>query len=261
MAYPVDSFLQINNRFLPLYLSPKFKIMQTQIIPLNVEDGSFMDAYTSVPDGDGPFPGIIIFQEAYGVNAHIRDVADRFAREGYAAIAPELFQRSAEPGFEGNYTDFATVAPHMQKITVDGLSFDIESAYEWLIENPKVNPDKIAVIGFCMGGRVAFLANALVPIQASVSFYGGGIPALLPQFAHDIHAPQLFMWGGDDSHIPAEQIKQVTDAMDETMKPYVSKVFPGVGHAFFCDARASYNPEAAREAWKISLDFLKEKLG
>src|SRR5208282_4048402 len=114
-----------------------------------------------------------VFQEAFGVNSHIRNVTDRIASEGFMTIAPELFHRTAPPGFEGSHTDFNALAPHSQSITVDGLSADIKAAYDWLLNQPQTKHDKIGCIGFCMGGRVSFLANATVPLSAAVSYYGG----------------------------------------------------------------------------------------
>jgi carboxymethylenebutenolidase len=235
-------------------------IMMNRNITLNVEDGTFMNAYTRMPEGKGPFPAIIVLQEAFGVNAHIRSVCERLTKEGYLAIAPELFHRSAGPDFEGSYDDFPAVMPHIQAVTVDGVSFDLEAAYQWLIEQPTVKKDKIASIGFCLGGRISFLANAILHLSASISFYGTNIPSLLEQHVRDLHAPHLFFWGGQDNHIAKEQIDQVTAALDHVHKPFESHVFADADHAFFNDMRPNYNPEAAKEAWKMSLEFLKGNL-
>src|ERR1700679_669165 len=99
--------------------------MNTKKILLKVNDGAEMGAYVSMPEGNGPFPAVIVFQEAFGVNGHIRNVADKIAKEGYLAIAPELFHHSAAPGAEFAYGDFAPIMPHFQAITVEGLSADI----------------------------------------------------------------------------------------------------------------------------------------
>ena len=116
-----------------------------------------------------------MFQEAFGVNAHIRDVSERFASEGYVAIAPELYHRTAARGWEGNYTDFPSVMPHMQAIKEETLSADVRATYEWLTRASQVDKNATACVGYCMGGRVSFLANALVPVKAAISYYGGGI--------------------------------------------------------------------------------------
>lgn len=119
-----------------------------------IADGSSMQAFVARPEGKGPFPGVLVFQEAFGVNAHIRDVAQRIAREGYVAIAPELFHRSAAPGFEGRYDDFSSLMPHMKALTEQGISDDVQASYEWLRDSTRAIPDRIGSIGFCMGGRV-----------------------------------------------------------------------------------------------------------
>jgi len=227
----------------------------TQKVSLHVADGSTMNAYVARPEEGAAHPGLLVFQEAFGVNAHIRDVAERFARAGVVAIAPELFHRTA-PGFEADYKDFPATVPHMRAMTVEGTSHDIRAAYDWLRNDPQVQKERIASLGFCMGGRASFLANATVPLEAAISFYGGGIaPALLPQVAN-LHAPMLFFWGGQDKHIPQEQIRAVIDECKRLAKPFINVEISEADHGFFCDARASYHPEAATLAWNICESFL-----
>ena len=190
------------------------------------------------------------------MNEHIRDVARRFAKAGYLAIAPEMFHRTG-PGFEGAYDNFPAVMPHMQALTPAGMTQDAQAAFNWLQNNTRVLPKRTACVGFCMGGRVSFLANAALPLQAAISFYGGGIaPALLPH-APKMHAPILLVWGGQDTHIPQEQIQAVTGALRDAKKTFVNVDFSDAGHGFFCDARPSYNQAAANQAWKLSLAFLE----
>ncbi len=226
-----------------------------QNVTLQVAEGSAMNAYVARPADGKEHPGLLVFQEAFGVNEHIRDVTERCARAGVVAIAPELYHRTAT-GFEAKYSDFASTVPHMKAMTVEGLTQDIRAAYDWLVGDPQVRKEAIASIGFCMGGRASFLANATVPLQAAISFYGGGIaPALLPQVAK-LHAPMLFFWGGRDKHIGAEQIRAVVDECKRLGKPYVNVEISEADHGFFCDARASYHPEAASLAWGICEAFL-----
>lgn len=232
----------------------------TQRVTLQVGDGTSMSAYLARPAEDGKFPGMLVLQEAFGVNAHIRDVTERVAREGYVAIAPELFHRSG-PGFEGEYTNFPAVMPHMQALTVPGQAADMRAAYDYLSSQPYVLANSIGSIGFCMGGRASFLACATLPVQASISFYGGGIaPGMLPGLldrAGDLHAPILFFWGGLDQHIKMADTRAVEDALLKAGKKYVNVTVSYADHGFFCDARASYNAEAAGMAWKLSLQFLE----
>src|SRR6202008_822159 len=142
---------------------------------LSVADGSSMQALVARPEEKGSFPGLLVFQEAFGVNAHIRDVAQRIAREGYVAVAPELFHRSAAPGFEVRYDDFPSAMANMKVLTEQGLVADVRSSYEWLRDPIHVTPDRIGSNFFCLGGRVSFLANATVSLRAAISFYGGSI--------------------------------------------------------------------------------------
>ena len=236
--------------------------IHTETVTLTVPDGTTMPAYVARPAGSGPHPGLMVFQEAFGVNSHIRDITERFAREGYTAIAPALFHRT-DPHFEGTYTDFGAVMPHMQALTDDGQAADIQAAYDWLTAANGGQKTAIGSIGYCMGGRSSFLADALLPLQAAVSYYGGGIaPSPQPRFPDllgrvgDLHAPVLLFWGGKDGHIGPEQVRAVEDALRAGGKAYSQVTFSEADHGFFCDARAAYNPEAAHQAWALTLAFL-----
>ena len=229
--------------------------LRTEKVTLQVGDGTSMDAYVATPAEGGKLPGLLVFQEAFGVNAHIRDVTERFAKQGYVAIAPELFHRTA-PGFDGSYNDFPGVMPHLQALTPDGLIADARAAFDWLQKNPRVLPNSTACVGYCMGGRASFLANTALPLKAAISYYGGGIaPALLPR-TPQIHAPMLFFWGALDAHIPQDQIRSVMDAMKAANKIYVNVEFSDANHGFFRDVHASYKETAAKQSWDLSLRFL-----
>ena len=220
-------------------------------------DGSPMDMYVARPsDASAASPAMLVFQEAFGVNAHIRDIADRFAGLGFTAIAPELFHRTGR-GVEGSYTDFAGIAPHFGALTKAGLEADVDAAHAWLKTDAGVDAGNVSAIGFCMGGRVAYLANARLPLKAAISFYGGGIaPDLLP-LAKEQHAPLLMFWGGRDGHILPEQYRAVADALTHAEKIHEQVVFSQADHGFFCDARASYNAAAAPQAWALTQAFLR----
>ena len=198
-------------------------------VKLAVADGTQMAAYVARPEQGGPHPGLLVFQEAFGVNHHIRSVSERFAAEGYVVIAPELFHRTA-PGFEGSYTDFPAVMPHLQAMTTETAEMDIGSAHEWLRSNAQVKPNEISSVGFCMGGRFSFLANSVVPLRAAVSFYGGGIAPGLLDRASKVQAPSLLIWGGLDKHITPEHRKAVTDALSAQQKIYVNVEFSQADH-------------------------------
>jgi carboxymethylenebutenolidase len=232
---------------------------QTEFVTLSVTDGTSMRAYVAHPAGK-PRAGLIVFQEAFGVNAHIRDVTGRFAREGYLAIAPELFHRTA-PGFEGSYSDFNAVMPHLQALTDNGLTADIRATFDWLQKGGDSKNFSTGAVGYCMGGRTACLAAITVPLNGAISYYGGGIgpnqmfPNLVDRLK-DLKAPMLFFWGGKDQHIPKEQSQAVIDTLRTAQKSYVNVEFSDADHGFFCDARPSYNPAAAAQAWPLTLAFL-----
>lgn len=222
-----------------------------------------MRAYVAHPEGK-PRAGLLVFQEAFGVNAHIRDVTERFAREGYLAISPELFHRTA-PGLEAGYTNFPEVMPHLQALTDPGLAADIQAAYQWL-KNGEAKDLKVGATGYCMGGRTSIQAALTVPLACAASYYGGGIapspmfPNLLDRL-NNLNAPTLFFWGGLDAHIPADAVQAIEKKLTEEKKDYVNVVFSKADHGFFCDARASYNAVAAKQAWSLTLEFFNIHLG
>ena len=234
--------------------------IKTEWITLNVADGTSMRVYVARPQDSASHTGLLVYHEAFGVNEHIRDVTARFAREGYIAASPELFHRTA-PGFEAAYNQFELALPHVRSLTHQTLEADVRAGYEWLHAEPATQGQRIACVGFCLGGRVAFLTNAVLPVSAAISFYGGGIapnpytPGLLKRAA-DLHAPQMLLWGGLDKHIGPDVSRAVTDSLRAAGKPFVHVEFSDADHGFFCDARSSYNPNAARQAWALALTFL-----
>jgi carboxymethylenebutenolidase len=238
---------------------------KNEYVTLRIDDGTTMRAYVAQPTDGAPHPGLMVFQEAFGVNAHIRDVTERFGREGYVALAPELYHRTA-PGFEGDYNKFEAVSPLIKALTDAGLEADIRAAFHWLRADAGVLDGAVACAGFCMGGRVSFLADSTVPLKAAISYYGGGIapgprgPGLLGR-AGELHAPLLMFWGLKDKHIGIEAPRAVADALRAAGKTFVNVEFSEADHAFFCDARPSYNAPAATQSWALALRFLKINLG
>lgn len=227
-------------------------------IQLSVSDGTSMNAYIAHPKEMTPSRGLLLFPEAFGVNAHIRDIAERFAREGFFVIAPELFHRTAPAGFEGDYTNFEQSRPHMEALTTEGLEADAKSAYDWLQTEAHLELHPIHAVGYCLGGRTAFLANTILPLTSAVSFYGGGTTKLLDR-VDQLHGSMLFCFGGKDTHIDANQRNAITDALDQAGKSYTSTIFGAADHGFFCDARASYHAKSATLAWPLTIGFLKQE--
>jgi carboxymethylenebutenolidase len=236
--------------------------IRTEYVDLSVDDGTKMRAYVARPAAEGAHPGLIVGQEAFGVNAHIRDVTERFAREGYVAIAPELFHRTASAGFEARYDDFPSVMPHMQALRHPQVEADLRATHARLTANTSGSGSvPISAVGFCMGGFVAFLAALTLPVACAVSFYGGGIapspqrPGLLDR-AGELRAPVMLIWGGRDKHLTPDIVRSVTDTLRAAEKTFVNVEFSDADHGFFCDVRPSYNPVAAAEAWPLTLAFL-----
>lgn len=238
---------------------------RSEFVTLKVDDRTDMRAYVAEPEGGGKFPGMLVFQEAFGVDRHIREVTERFAREGYLAIAPELFHRTAPPRFEGNTSDFQSVMPHLQALNDKNLEADVRAAHDGLLRRSRIDAERIACVGFCLGGRVSFLANLVLPLGAAVSFYGGGIarsergPGLLDRAAQ-ARAPIFLFWGGKDKHIGPEPRQAVNQALREAKKTFASMEFADADHAFFNDRRPNYNKEAAAQAWALSLEFFRRNL-
>lgn len=220
-----------------------------------------MKAYVARPEGAAK-AGLIVFQEIFGVNHHIRDITERFGREGYLAIAPELFHRTG-PGFESGYTDMGPGFEHAMKITDQGLATDIRATHGWLKGQGNL---PVACTGYCMGGRVSTVAAMTVPLACGVSYYGGGIapnprsPGILDRLK-DVNAPMLYFWGGLDQHITPANVQMVTEKLREAKKTFINVEISDADHGFFCDARASYNANAAAVAWPMTLAFLQTHTG
>lgn len=225
---------------------------------VKVPDGTEIDLYLVEPQEDGPFPAIIVLQEAFGVNHHIRNICERLCQEGYVVVSPDLFHRT-ERLLQGPYDNFAAVMPHYQALTTEGLKADLQACYDFLMGQDNVIKDKIGSVGFCLGGRVSFIANASLPLSAAVSYYGGGLEQLTDE-ADNLSADHLFFWGGKDSHITAEKRDKIINSVKAAGKNYTNVVFSDADHAFNCDERPSYHPLAAKEAWAHTLAFFENRL-
>lgn len=216
-----------------------------------------IDAYLAQPDSPGSFPGVVVLQEIFGVNAHIREVTERIAKEGYVAIAPALYQRLA-PGFQTGYTpeDIKIGKDYKEKTKASELLADIQATVDYLKNLPNVKSDGFGCIGFCFGGHVAYLAATLPDIKATASFYGAGITNWTPGGGEptitrtkDIKGILYAFFGTEDASIPNEQVDQIADELIKQHIPHLVFSYDGVAHGFFCDHRGSYDPRAAEAAW------------
>src|ERR671933_817679 len=228
-----------------------------------------IDAYLARPVGEGPFPGIVVLQEIFGVNDHIRDVTRRLAREGYVAIAPALYQRQA-PGFETGYTseDINMGKQYKEQTQADELLIDIQASIDYLIGQTPVRAHAIGCIGFCFGGHVAYLAATLPDIQATASFYGAGITTMTPgggeptiTRTEELKGGTLYaFFGMEDASIPAEQVDKIEDALNKHQVLHQIFRYEKADHGFFCDQRASYNEAAAADAWVQVKQLFRQEL-
>lgn len=216
-----------------------------------------IDAYLAEPEGDGPFSAVIVVQEIFGVNAHIRDVTERFARLGYVAIAPAIYQRLA-PGFETGYTaeDVKLGRVYKEQTKADELLGDLQGTIDFLKILPSAKAGSIGSIGFCFGGHVTYLAATLPNIKATASFYGAGITTWIPgggeptvTHTKDIKGTIYAFFGMEDASIPPQQVDQIEAELQQHSIPHKVLRYPGAEHGFFCDQRSSYNPDAAADAW------------
>jgi len=231
-------------------------------IEVPVDDGTKVDLYVARPtDEHDRQAGLLVFQEIFGVNAHIRDVCARFARLGYTAVAPDMFHRTA-PLFEAAYTDFSG-RQHAQATSGEQRSADIRAAHGWVhkLLCDRTDDVSIGAIGFCMGGGLAFRANATVPLKAAVSFYGGAMSNELVELAPAQHGRLLLVWGGKDPMITVDRRRASEDALSAADKTFTSIVFSDAQHGFFCDVRGSYDEIAAKESWALVTQFLAHHLG
>ncbi len=219
-----------------------------ETVKLTADDGHSFDAYVARPS-DQPRAGLVVIQEIFGVNVHIRGVADSYAAEGYLAIAPALFDR-VSPGIELGYDkdDIAEGREIRGKIAWEQALADISAALGFV-----AGAGKAGVVGYCWGGSLAWLTATRLKPAAAVCYYGGNI------YEHrdeQPNCPVVFHFGEEDSGIPMDQVKAVGEAHpEEELYSYPA------GHGFNCDMRGSYHAESAALARERSLTFLKRTIG
>ena len=217
-----------------------------------------IDAYLALPEGEGSFPGVVVIQEIFGVNNHIRDVTRRIAREGYIAVAPAIYQRLA-PGFEAGYTadDITIGREYKNQTSASELVGDVRAAIAYLKTLPQFNQGKVGTIGFCFGGHVVYLAAILDEVKATASFYGAGVATMTPgggeptlTQTQDIKGTLYAFFGLEDASIPVEQVDEIEAELKARSIPHQVFRYQGADHGFFCDQRGSYNQGAAQDAWE-----------
>jgi carboxymethylenebutenolidase len=243
--------------------------MRESIETLSTSEGP-MDLHCFTPDGaaSNRFPAIIVLQEAFGVNPHVKRLCRRIAAAGYGAFSPELFHRTGK-GLEFGYDEFPKIKPILGELTQDRILEDLSAAHCYVIGRPDVDTARVATWGFCLGGWVSVLGACKLPIAAAVSFYGGGLvnprpgfgfTPLIDQFG-SIGCPLLLVFGGKDAGIPPAEINALQSRLTSLGKEYEVEVYPEGGHGFFCEDRPVYNPAAAEASWNRATAWLASKLG
>ena len=227
-----------------------------------------IDAYLAKPETEGIYPAVVVVQEIFGVNEHIREITERFAKEGYIAIAPAIYQRQA-PGFEVGYSDEDVELGRKYKVQTKAseLISDIQATIDYLYSLPEVKKSGVGTIGFCFGGHVVYLASILDDVAATASFYGAQIATWCPgeetatiEKTEDIKGVLYAFFGTEDPLIPNEQTKAIERELQQHHIPHQIFRYEGATHGFMCDHRPSYNESAARDAWTKVLDLFSQKL-
>jgi carboxymethylenebutenolidase len=232
-------------------------------IKLPVPDGE-IPAYRALPATGGPFPLILVVQEIFGVHEHIKDICRRLAKLGYLAVAPELYARQ---GDVSGIKDFREIfSKVVSKVPDAQVMSDLDAAVAWAKGTGKADAAKLAITGYCWGGRIVWLYSAHNPnLKAGVAWYGrlvGDADDLHPKHPIDvasaINCPVLGLYGAADQGIPVESVEKMRAALKEAGKSAEIHVYPGTPHAFFADYRPSYRKEQAEDGWKRMLEWFKQ---
>ncbi len=236
--------------------------MTETTVTLSTADGP-MECFEAAPDCDAR-GAVMVIQEAFGVNEHIQDVTGRFATAGYHAVAPALFHRAG--GGTADYGDFGAVIPLFEGVTDDSILLDVDATVVHLHDRG-FSDRRIAIVGFCFGGRVSFLVSARRALGAGVGFYGGGIVSkgALPfdpliDEVPTLQTPWLGLFGDEDGGIPIEDVETLRERLGGAPVPAEVIRYAGAQHGFHCDRRDAYDPEAAADGWARTITWLDAHL-
>jgi carboxymethylenebutenolidase len=231
--------------------------VKTEWISVDAGDGQTNSAYLALPPA-GNGPGILLFQEIFGVNAHIQGVAEQYAQDGFVVLAPDLFWRQqtrVDLGYDSE--DRNRAVGMMKALVADELQADIRSSLAALRSRPEVAGRKSGAIGYCLGGRLAYTAAAVTDVDAAVAFYGGGIQDQLA-LAPRLQCPIQFHYGEKDESIPASAVESVRAAVAGKQAEVL--VYEDANHGFNCWDRGTYHPKSAALAHGRALAFLARTL-
>jgi len=238
-----------------------------EIVSQEVTVGSEkMPCHLARPASGGPYPGLIVVMEAFGLNDHIRAITGRFAAEGFVAISPNLYFR--QPNNVVAYNDLPGAFRLMGTVNEDQIVKDMTAAINYLKTLKEVKP-VFGTVGFCMGGMVSFLtACRNADVKATAPYYGGGMVNSRHsgirspiERVDGLKGPVLAFFGGKDAFIPLTEVDQFRDALKKAGKTADVVLYADADHGFMCDDRPSYHPQHAREAFTKTIAFFKQNLG
>lgn len=235
------------------------KVAQTEVT-IPTSDGQ-MPACLFVPSETDRKPAVLLLMEAFGLTSHIRDVATRIASEGYVVLVPDLYYRNW-PDNKFGYDEVEEAMAMMWSLDFGKpMENDIQAALDYLKSHSQVNPDRIGVTGFCLGGGLTFFTACKFSdrIAAAAPFYGMVLDDWIDKVT-DITVPVYLFFGGADPFIPVDRIHQIESRFQELGKAYKLKLYPDATHGFFCNERSSYYPAAAADSWQELLQFFKHYL-
>ncbi|MGH7905776.1 MAG: dienelactone hydrolase family protein [Candidatus Binataceae bacterium] len=228
--------------------------------------GEQMPCHLARPASGGPYPGLVVVMEAFGLNGNIKNITDRFAAEGFAAIAPNLYFRF--PDNVVPYSELPRAIGLVGKLNDDQVVADMTASINYLKGLKEVKPN-FGTVGFCMGGRVAFLAACRdSEVKATAPFYGGGM--VTPRqpgskapidYVGGLKARVMAFFGGKDAFIPLSDVDKFRDELKKAGKDSEVILYDDADHGFMCDERPSYHPAHSKEAFAKSVGFFKEQLG
>jgi carboxymethylenebutenolidase len=244
-------------------ISTDTKGLEAGEVKIPVTDGE-IPAYRALPDNGGPFPVILVVQEIFGVHEHIKDICRRLAKLGYLAIAPELYARQGDVSKLTNIQELFSKV--VSKVPDKQVMSDLDATVAWAKATGKGDVAKLAITGYCWGGRIVWLYSAHNPdLKAGVAWYGrlvGEADELHPKHPIDvvaaIKAPILGLYGEADTGIPVASVEKMRAALKEAGKTAEIVLYRDTPHAFFADYRPSYRKEKAEEGWKLMLDWFKK---
>jgi carboxymethylenebutenolidase len=209
--------------------------------------------YLAKPIGSGPWPGLIVIQEWWGLDAQTKSIAERFAGAGYLSFAPDLYH-----GELAKLGDGQTAMTLVQKYA-PGAAADLQNVYDALKSHPNCS-GKVGSVGFCFGGRMSLVLGISRPLDALCTFYGGGMQQIFDQLG-SLKSPVLGLYGDQDQSIPVGTIEEFDKLLDKIGVEHEVVVYPNSGHAFFRDSDpAAYRPEAAKDAWERVTKFFEKNL-